>query len=193
MKIPLPLVTVVASLCPLVAAATVSATKEQILCNSSHIVLAVVQRAELEPEACFDQPSVNCMCRGELTVRVTALVGIKRSVSTYPEDVGIYPGKEVRLVWQQVLQQQLRTFISPRSCDSIRQQVLGHEYLFSVGTYYGQWADGTMHVSKPPYPTSMWQLDDAAWVNKLLATETQDRCPSSVRQESTGATSQSAG
>ena len=151
------------------------ATQEEIFCASSHVVKAMVKRAPAPTSACVQQSSQYCLCSGELVVEVESVLGMKKSVSDYPEDVGISEGKEVRLWWQEA--RYLSRPSSQQVCADIQPVLLGKEFIFSIGTRYGLWGDGTTHVSRPPYGAHLWPLGQANWVQNLLATGNGISCP----------------
>ena len=167
-----------ALLVPASSNAIAPATREQIFCNDSHVVVAEIKSLKTSAEACFNQPTMYCQCSLKMVVEVKAVLGLKNSVSRYPEDVGISIGKEVHL--------NSRTFqfppavLTPRSCSDIEANLLGKESVVSVLTHYGPWSDGTTHVDRPPYWATIWPAEERAWIDKRLAVSNGVNCSSSA-------------
>ena len=161
---------------PVVANALTPVTHEQQFCNSSHVVQARVLHADVTPTLCGFGLATRPCCSGELVVTVTDVLGIRKAVASYPEDLGISTGKDVRLSVRRYLYPQKPT---RATCAEDQSSLLRKEFLFSVHTNSGAWAEGMTQVSKPPYPAVIWP--DRKWVEQVLRASDGSRCPERVK------------
>ena len=159
---------------PVVAHAISPATHEDLLCNASHVAQARIKSAQLTPTPCGVSSKDYCFCSGELVVSISSLWGIKKSVANYPEDVGISPGKDVRLAIQHSPLPQGPTV---QICTEYESSILGKSFLFSISTTYGPWSDGTTRVSRPPYFANIWPESRSEWVQQTLRSRDGNACP----------------
>jgi hypothetical protein len=113
------------------------APESQLLCAGSHFVEAKVESAQVAPEPCIGAQwaASTCACRGEISVRVSKVIGVRSSVADYPEDVGISVDSIAHLLC-------MRQVWPPESdgamtCARMRSELLAEPQLISIGTFYG--------------------------------------------------------
>lgn len=144
------------------------ATEPQLLCGGSHVVEATVESADVAPQACILDAThaTTCACAGRLSLRVTQVLGVRASVASYPEDVGISKGGAVSVQWMQSLFPPVRD--GDATCAKIHDDLLAKPLLASIYTHYGLWGDGTTHVNRPPYGAHYWPIDQRDWAMGIM-------------------------
>jgi hypothetical protein len=172
-----------ALLTALTANAILPATKEQILCNHAHVVLAQVTHASpFEPrgsapaQSC-DGASSLCACYINVVAEVKQVLGIKNSVMAYPQDVGIGPGKQVQL--KSRFEYRSPVPITSDTCAHAAQSLHESEWFLSVTTRYGPTSAG-MLLTRPPYWATFWGVESRRWIETILAESNGITCPSSA-------------
>lgn len=153
------------------------APESELLCAGSHVVEATVESALVKPEACNGAmfAGSTCACRGELSIRVLKVIGVKPTVADYPEDVGISTGSAVPVLWMQQVWPPEKD--GSAKCARLRDELLANSNLVSISTFYGHWSDGTTHVSRPPFGAHYWPVARLDWAVDLMKTMHGDRCP----------------
>jgi hypothetical protein len=145
------------------AFAILPASKRDILCNSTYIVVGVAM------------PSVDFSI---VRVKITEVLGVRNSVNRFPVDPGIDLGNTVALKRPDIYD------------DPAKLITVGSDYIFSISVFYGDVTnyDGTRnapeviknYMSPPPYYTRAWPLTDIKWVVQQLASADGVRCPKAV-------------
>lgn len=153
------------------------APESALLCAGSHVVEATVESAQVKPEACIGAmfAGSTCACEGELSIRVVKVIGVSPSVAGYPEDVGIATGSAVPVLWMQQVWPPEKD--GSATCARMRDELLTNLKLVSISTFYGHWADGTNHVSGPPFGAHYWPLTQLNWAIESMKGMRGDRCP----------------
>jgi hypothetical protein len=145
-----------------------------LLCSASHVAEVVVEDAQVRRK-CLLPDGRSCTCDGLLKLRIERVLGVRNSVATYPESVGIDANSVIQVTWQ-------TSFYPPVSdevavCEQRGKDMSQHTFIASIATTYGLWSDGTRHVSHQPYYAMLWERKREPWAVDIVSGSSGEDCP----------------
>lgn len=159
-----------------------AATREQILCNSTHIVVGEITTNNIECE----NKSGYTQCNALLTAKINRVIATAKSSRGYPngvgiKDVGVEPGNTLDLRWWYPNGFYLNSIIENPSAKTVSRALKRESLIFSIDSGYGLWL-GTLPINKEsehpeavlrvnrPFYTSIWGMEKLEWVTKAIQT-----------------------
>ncbi|MGJ4927491.1 hypothetical protein ACQR1K_10120 [Bradyrhizobium sp. HKCCYLRH3095] len=98
---------------------------------------------------------------------MNGVLAVSDEVSRYPTDVGINSGSTVSLEDQ--TPQYPPTALTNNACQEVKDALVEKDFIISISTRYGLWADGTTHVSLSPYGATVWPAEKNVWLRDMIA------------------------
>ena len=160
--------------------AIVPATRQQVLCNATHIVNGKVIAAERSPIRCGTS-GIGCAPGrnpdlADLSIKVTDVMAVKDAVATVPRDVGISKGT--------ILNVRVRAYElgDPSStAGDVARIFTDRDFIFSIVVLFSDvWKDGKIlkdYLGPPPYWAEYWSAEKQDWVKSVLSKSDGKTCP----------------
>jgi hypothetical protein len=153
------------------------ATKRQLICHNSYIVVATVLSAARSPIQCC-KPGPASPGFVDLSVKVSKVVGARDDVTTYPNDAIVTEDKII----------QIRTsnaaFEKDVTSDEWKNDFIGKEFIFGMQMGYSDVVnpyDGKITKNKfypdPPYRAETYQMGKMDSIIEVLASGDGRSCP----------------
>jgi hypothetical protein len=178
------LILTVLTVIPLQASGMLAATREQILCNSTHLVVGEIIETDIKCQ--MSRPG-RTECKMLLATKIAKVIATARSIRGYPEGVGVKDaGIEVGLTvdlrsWYPNGYKLVSPVGEPTS-ESLSKELKGRSFILSISSGFGPWrgglplkkeaaADysGVVERFDSPYYSNLWDLQDIQWATKAIA------------------------
>jgi hypothetical protein len=170
---------------PLQAVGISPATREQILCNSTHIVVGEIVETDIKCQK--SQRGESTECSMLLATKITKVVATAKSIRDYPEgvgvkDAGVEPGLTLDLRSWYPNGYQFVGSIGKPNPESISKELKGRSFILSISSGFGLWLgniplkkeaaanySGVVERFNRPYYSELWDLQNLQWVTKAIA------------------------